>query len=94
MQGDYDGDGKTDIAVFRDGIWYILRSQLGFLGIAWGIASDKPVPGDYDGDGKFDVAVFRPSEGAWYAFKSSDSSFIVQQWGIAEDVPIPFTFVR
>lgn len=23
---DYDGDGKTDVAVFRDGIWYMSKS--------------------------------------------------------------------
>ena len=27
--GDYDGDGKADIAVYRDGYWYILRSSDG-----------------------------------------------------------------
>jgi hypothetical protein len=25
---DYDGDGKADIAVYRDGTWYILRSSV------------------------------------------------------------------
>ena len=26
---DYDGDGKTDQAVYRDGVWWILRSSNG-----------------------------------------------------------------
>jgi hypothetical protein len=33
---DYDGDGKADIAVFRQGAWYLQRSTAGFTGIAFG----------------------------------------------------------
>ncbi len=41
---DYDGDGKADVAVFRDGTWYLQRSQAGLTGVAFGAAGDKPVP--------------------------------------------------
>ena len=41
---DYDGDGKADIAVFRAGTWYLLRSASGFTGVQFGAATDKPVP--------------------------------------------------
>jgi hypothetical protein len=36
-QMDYDGDGKSDVSVFRasDGGWYIQRSQAGFYAVAW-----------------------------------------------------------
>lgn len=45
--GDYDGDGRIDLAVFRpgDSIWYVKRSsdnQPSFF--QWGIATDKPIP--------------------------------------------------
>src|SRR5262249_7386661 len=53
---DFDGDGKSDQAVYRDGVWWILRSLIaGGIGVVWGgLPQDIPVPGDYDGDGKTD----------------------------------------
>jgi hypothetical protein len=41
---DYDGDGKSDIAVYRDGVWYLLRSQQGFGAVQFGVTNDKPIP--------------------------------------------------
>ena len=68
VPGDYDGDGITDIAVFRapTGTWYMRNSGAPAAAVVWGGAGDMPAPGDYDGDGKTDIAVFRPSTGTWY----------------------------
>ena len=44
VAADYDGDGKADISVFRDGNWYLQRSRDGFTGIGFGVATDKPIP--------------------------------------------------
>lgn len=46
MPGDYDGDGKTDYAVWRQdtGYWYILRSSDGEAASQqWGTSEDKPM---------------------------------------------------
>jgi hypothetical protein len=89
---DFDGDGRSDIAVFRpsDGGWYLLRSQAGFTGLQFGIATDKAVAGDFDGDGKTDVAVFR--NGFWFWLNSSNGAFNAVQFGTAGDQPMAGDF--
>jgi hypothetical protein len=83
---DFDGDGKTDIAVWRpeEGNWHISQSSDGaYVSQQWGKESlgDMSAPGDYDGDGKTDIAVWRRGSGVWYVLKSSDGSMISQAWG-------------
>jgi subtilisin-like proprotein convertase family protein len=90
---DFDGDGKSDVSVFRPstGIWYLLNSsQTGsYSAVQFGLETDKLAPGDFDGDRKTDVAVFRPSEGKWYIFQSQTSTVQIESWGLSNDTPMP-----
>ena len=90
---DFDGDGLSDIAVYRpsSGVWYLLQSgdaydPTKYKAYLWGISTDIPVPGDYDGDGKTDIAVRRPSTGVWYILQSSDGAQDGDAWGTSGDV--------
>jgi hypothetical protein len=90
VPGDYNGDGTTDLAVFRpgsgvtQGSWYVRN----VTNAQWGISTDVPVPGDYNGDGTTDLAVFRPgsgvTQGSWYVRNVTNA-----QWGISTDTPLP-----
>lgn len=92
-RADFDGDGKSDVSVFRpsDGYWYLQRSTAGFSAIQWGLGTDKLVPADYDGDGKTDTAVARVNAGGtalvFYIFNSLNSTVSAVQWGAPTDVP-------
>jgi N-acetylneuraminic acid mutarotase len=91
---DFDGDGKTDVSVFRpsNGGWFLQRSNAGFYGVIFGGENDKIAPADYDGDGKTDIAIYRPSEGNWYVLNSSNGIVSVQRFGLAGDIPVPGDF--
>jgi len=89
---DFDGDKKTDIAVYHasTGVWYINPSSgAADYVVGWGGTGYTPVPGDYDGDGKTDIAVYHASTGVWYINPSSGAADYVVGWGGTGYTPVP-----
>ena len=91
--GDYNADGKFDLAVQRPGATptslstFYIQTATSFDVITFGQSTDLVVPGDYDGDGKTDIAVVR--EGAtpdanltWFYRRSIDGVLVQRVWGV------------
>lgn len=76
VSGDFDGDGKSDFAVYyRGGIWHAKLSSDGSSASAdFGRFNTLPVAADYDGDGKSDPAYYHEESGLW-AWMLSGSSY-------------------
>jgi hypothetical protein len=87
VPADYTGDGKTDIAIWRDGQWFVMRSEdFSFYSYPFGAAGDIPLAGDFDADGQADSAIFRSSATTWYIRKSS-GGVDIKGFGAAGDIP-------
>lgn len=86
--GDYIGDRKTEMAVYRSGqpgIFYVAQFPIGAdpfklePAVRWGAESDSSyAPGDYDGDGKMDYTVVRYNAPGgkltWFILQSSTNT--------------------
>jgi subtilisin-like proprotein convertase family protein len=85
--GDFDGDGKVDLAVFNNNVFSFDLANNGLSGgvdatVTWGFPGvlDKPVAADMDGDGITDIGLWVPRTDAtnpygvaqWYFLISND----------------------
>ncbi len=74
--GDFDGDGKADLSLFKrsTSTTSYLGTAIGSRSVAFGPANAVyPAPGDYQGDGKADITLFQPSN-VKYGIMPSDGS--------------------
>ena len=99
LQGDFDGDGKTDFAIYRpssgagNSSWWVTKSSDNtYYSVTFGSSADIAAPADFDGDGRTDIAVWRPSTGMWYIVQSSNGTTIYPQYGSSGDQPKPSDF--
>jgi hypothetical protein len=92
--GDYDGDGRTDFAVFRPstGTFYVDTVAGASSSLQWGTSGDIPVAGSwgsFNGPGTNDYAVWRPNANAGYGtlfvFGVENRSV-----GMTGDIPVVF----
>jgi len=91
VQGDFDGDGQDDLAVFEPSTarWLIRNSSDGSTTeTVFGAPADIPVPADFDNDGRADLTTYRPRTGQWTSRRTSDDSVMVTSFGGPEDVPV------
>ncbi|MDQ3322626.1 MAG: VCBS repeat-containing protein [Acidobacteriota bacterium] len=92
-EADYDGDGRDDLTVVRDGganlTWFFLRSSNGTVGVVnFGLPGftadngrgDYPIAGaDYNGDGRADLTVIRsnPNGGDTYFVGDANTGALI-----------------
>ena len=69
VAGDFNGDGVTNVGLFREGTWYLDTDGNGRWSAGdvfvehFGTAGDVPVVGDFNGDGVDELGIYR--RGRW-----------------------------
>ena len=81
MPGDYNGDGLTDVAVFRpsNAVWYVRIGP-----VQWGTRRTSRCRATTTATASTDIAVFRPSNGMWFVRGQAPV-----QLGDPGDIPVP-----
>ena len=69
---DYDGDGRTDLAIYRPstGLWAVFNLATGTTSAyQWGMPGDVPVPGDYLGTGRLQIGILSPLDSGRFSIR-------------------------
>ena len=92
-KGDFDGDGKADVAIYdaTTATFYIQKSAGGSLALPFGNPShvNIAVMGDFDGDGKTDIAIYDQTAATFYILPSGGGPSIALPFGNPSHVNIP-----
>jgi len=96
VTGDFNGDGVTNIGLYRAGTWYLDIDGNGRWGPDdvyienFGTAGDLPVVGDFNGDGVDQLGIY--SDGTWRLDTNDnrrlDDGDEVRHLGTAGDKPV------
>ncbi|MBI3591379.1 MAG: VCBS repeat-containing protein [Candidatus Melainabacteria bacterium] len=94
IPSDYDGDSKTDIALFNktNSTWHILDSSNSQVEPPkewcheW---SEIPLPADIDGDNKTDVSCYNENDGRWPTSLTANNEYYSNNFGLfLSDIPM------
>ena len=102
VAGDWNGDGITNIGLFRNGIWYLDADGDGRFSNSdirvdsFGQPGDIPVVGDWTGDGTSKLGVYR--RGTWYLDTNNNRVLDVQdrviRLGGPNDLPVAVSYTH
>jgi len=98
LAGDFDGDGRDEVAAFDSGEWSI-STDYGSTAAYYlfGDGNSVPVPADYDGDGTVDLGVYQRyahplgayMAGQWYRYSLTRGYLGTVVWGNLGYSPAP-----
>ncbi|GGF32967.1 hypothetical protein GCM10011519_03030 [Marmoricola endophyticus] len=85
--GDWNGDGKDDVGVYRDGARGGTFFENGARSIAFGTGRDNVFAGDWDGNGVTDVGV-RPASGTTTVMRAASGALSRATLGDLYSLPV------
>ena len=88
VSGDWNGDGRTDIGWFKDGVWSLRWPDGTTRTVSLGAAGDRPVVGDWNNNGSDGIGVFRDGQWSLRNTIAGAETPITFTYGQAHDLPV------